>query len=358
MIFKNTIYNEHKAIKKLRLENCTIRDRFLLDGIEIESLDFKNSIFEKKVELTHCNVKNNISFHNTRFQATADFFNSTFQILKDEEGEASFHRTFFEDAALFKDVIFKEKVNFKFTTFSKTTSFKNAKFACLDLEDTVFLGSTNFSNIKNLQDKSIGIQEIANRETARFIKHELDKISNIIDSNKFYAIEMQKQEKELSWKNNFIDKLVFSLHRLTSNNSQDWFLTFFWIMAISCGYAYFDNSKVVINDYECVAFAKVFSFSVYLGLLVFGIYIAKKYEKFCTLFTSNIFRSIVLIFIISLYMCLTNDYNLAELAHSMNPFSTMLGQDKITIGGLIYKASLAYLIYQFIISIRQNTRRK
>lgn len=169
---------------------------------------------------------------------------------------------------------------------------------------------------------------------------------------------MQKQEKELSWKNNFIDKLVFSLHRLTSNNSQDWFLTFFWIMAISCGYAYFDNSKVVINDYECVAFAKVFSFSVYLGLLVFGIYIAKKYEKFCTLFTSNIFRSIVLIFIISLYMCLTNDYNLAELAHSMNPFSTMLGQDKITIGGLIYKASLAYLIYQFIISIRQNTRRK
>lgn len=356
MIFKNTIYNEHKAIKKLHLENCTIRDRFLLDGIEIESLDFKNSIFEKKVELTHCNVKNNLSFHNTRFQATADFFNSTFQIL--EEGEASFHRTFFEDAALFKDVIFKEKVNFKFTTFSKTTSFKNAKFACLDLEDTVFLGSTNFSNIKNLQDTSIGTQEIANRETARFIKHELDKISNIIDSNKFYAIEMQKQEKELSWKNNFIDKLVFSLHRLTSNNSQDWFLTFFWIMAISCGYAYFDNSKVVINDYECVAFAKVFSFSVYLGLLVFGIYIAKKYEKFCTLFTSNIFRSIVLIFIISLYICLTNDYNLAELAHSMNPFSTMLGQDKITIGGLIYKASLAYLIYQFIISIRQNTRRK
>ncbi len=358
MIFKNTSYLPYKSIDNILLENCTVKDRFLLNQMTINYLNFKNSVFERKVEFIDCNVTNNLSFHNTRFQATADFFNSTFQILEDEEGEASFHRTFFEDAALFKDVTFKEKVNFQFTTFSKTTSFKNAKFACLDLEDTVFLGSTNFSNIKNLQDTSIGTQEIANRETARFIKHELDKISNIIDSNKFYAIEMQKQEKELSWKNNFIDKLVFSLHRLTSNNSQDWFLTFFWIMAISCGYAYFDNSKVVINDYECVAFAKVFSFSVYLGLLVFGIYIVKKYEKFCTLFTSNIFRSIVLIFIISLYICLTNDYNLAELAHSMNPFSTMLGQDKITIGGLIYKASLAYLIYQFIISIRQNTRRK
>lgn len=358
MIFKNTIYNEHKAIKKLRLENCTIRDRFLLDGIAIEYLDFKNSIFEKKVELTHCNVKNNLSFHNTRFQATADFFNSTFQILKDEEGEASFHRTFFEDAALFKDVTFKEKVNFQFTTFSKITSFKNAKFECLDLEDAVFLGSTNFSNMKNPQDNSIGTEEIANRETARFIKHELDKISNIIDSNKFYAIEMQKQEKELNWKDNFIDKLVFLLHRLSSNNSQDWFLTFLWIMAISCGYAYFANSKIVVNDYECVSFGKVFSFIVYCGILAFGIYMIKQYKKVSMLFMSKIFRSILLVLIILLYMCLTNDYTLAKLANSMNPFSMMLGQDKITIGKLLYKVLLAYLIYQFIISIRQNTRRK
>lgn len=358
MIFKNTIYNEHKAIKKLRLENCTIRDRFLLDGIEIEYLDFKNSIFEKKVELTHCDVKNNLSFHNTRFQATADFFHSTFQALKDEEGEASFHRTFFEDAALFKDVTFKEKVNFQFTTFSKITSFKNAKFECLDLEDAVFLGSTNFSNMKNQQDNSIGTEDIANRETARFIKHELDKISNIIDSNKFYAIEMQKQEKELNWKDNFIDKLVFSLHRLSSNNSQDWFLTIFWIMTISCGYAYFANNKVVVSDYECVAFGKVFSFLVYCGVLVFGVYIAKQYKKISTLFVSNIFRTILLVLIILLYMCLTNDYNLAKLANSMNPFSKMLVQDKITIEELLYKALFAYLIYQFIISIRQNTRRK
>lgn len=358
MIFKNTIYNEYKAIKKLCLENCTIRDRFLLNSIEIEYLDFKNSIFEKKVELTHCDVKNNLSFHNTRFQATADFFHSTFHTLKDEEREASFHRTFFEDAALFKDVTFKEKVNFQFTTFSKITSFKNATFACLDLEDAVFLESTNFSNMKNLQGNSIGTREIANRETARFIKHELDKISNIIDSNKFYAIEMQKQEKELSWKNNFTDKLVFSLHRLSSNNSQDWFLTFFWIMAISCGYAYFANSKVVINDYECVAFSKVFSFFVYVGLFMVGAYVASQYKRILSLLKFNIFRCTSLIAILLLYMCSTNDYNLVQLAKSMNPFSTMLGQDKITIGGLLYKASLAYLIYQFIISIRQNTRRK
>lgn len=358
MIFKNTPYNQNKSINNISLENCTVKDRFLLNEMTIKYLNFKNSIFERKVELTDCDVTNNLSFHNTRFQATADFFNSTFQALKDEAGEASFHRTFFEDAALFKDVTFKEKVNFKFTTFSKITSFKNAKFACLDLEDTVFLGSTNFSNIKNLQGKSIRTHEIANRETARFIKHELDKISNIIDSNKFYAIEMQKQEKELSWKDNFIDKLVFSLHRLSSNNSQDWFLTFFWIMTISCGYAYFANTKVIINDYECIAFSKVFSFMVYFGLLIFGVYVAKEYKKCLTLLTSTIFRSILLIFIILLYMCLTNDYNLAKLAHSMNPFSKMLAQDKVTIGELLYKALFAYLIYQFIISIRQNTRRK
>jgi hypothetical protein len=146
MIFKNTQYNENQAINNISLENCTVKDRFLLNDMAINYLNFKNSIFERKVELRDCKVINNLSFHNTRFQATADFFHSTFHSLADEEGEDSFHRTFFEDAALFKDVTFQEKVNFQFTTFSKITSFKNAKFASLDLEDTVFLGSTNFSN--------------------------------------------------------------------------------------------------------------------------------------------------------------------------------------------------------------------
>jgi len=45
-------------------------------------------------------------------------------------------------------------------------------------------------------------------------------------------------------------------------------------------------------------------------------------------------------------------------ANLINPFSIMTKGETLTLGILIYKVVIAYLIYQFIVSIRQNTRRK
>lgn len=58
------------------------------------------------------------------------------------------------------------------------------------------------------------------------------------------------------------------------------------------------------------------------------------------------------------YSYLTHDANLYYFSNSINPFSIMIGNEKLTFLGLIYKITIAYLIYQLIISIRQNTRRK
>ncbi len=48
---------------------------------------------------------------------------------------------------------------------------------------------------------------------------------------------------------------------------------------------------------------------------------------------------------------------LNEIAKNINPFSKLNSND-MTAGLFIYKITISYLIYQFIISIRQNTRRK
>lgn len=50
--------------------------------------------------------------------------------------------------------------------------------------------------------------------------------------------------------------------------------------------------------------------------------------------------------------------SLNTIADKINPFSIMTKDEPITFDGLIYKIIIAYLIYQLIISIRQNTRRK
>lgn len=50
--------------------------------------------------------------------------------------------------------------------------------------------------------------------------------------------------------------------------------------------------------------------------------------------------------------------HLDEITDKINPFSIMTSKDPITFGLLLFKVTIAYLIYQFIVSVRQNTRRK
>jgi hypothetical protein len=59
-----------------------------------------------------------------------------------------------------------------------------------------------------------------------------------------------------------------------------------------------------------------------------------------------------------LYGYVTKDYNLYCFSNTLNPFSIMTGFDELNISEFVYKVIVAYLFYQFIISLRQNTRRK
>ena len=77
--------------------------------------------------------------------------------------------------------------------------------------------------------------------------------------------------------------------------------------------------------------------------------------KYCF---NEISKIVILVFTFSLYLFLTLDLKFEYLAKTINPFSVMLSGDNLDIIQFIFKVIIAYLIYQFIISIRQNTRRK
>lgn len=68
---------------------------------------------------------------------------------------------------------------------------------------------------------------IKNREIVRIIKNIYESQNNIIEVNKFYALEMKEREKELNPFKEPFEWLVFKIHGLASNHSQDWILSLF-----------------------------------------------------------------------------------------------------------------------------------
>ena len=59
-----------------------------------------------------------------------------------------------------------------------------------------------------------------------------------------------------------------------------------------------------------------------------------------------------------LYGFTSKDFYLKTFSNNLNPFSIMTELSKLDFSTMIYKITIAYLIYQLIVSIRQNTRRK
>lgn len=233
------------------------------------------------------------------------------------------------------------------TTFLDRLEFINVEIKNkIDLQDSFIPTNSSFFGLKS----SKGIVDVANRETARKIKDSFEKQNNIIEANKFYSLEMKEREKELEEDlkkgKNFFEWLVFKIHGISSNHSQDWLLTLFWIISFT---------------FLSVSIEKIFSISLtlsdkgVLSFLVFSIIVASN------IYLSNSKRvyyllSIVIYYLI--YSILTQDWLLECFSNKLNPFSIMTGNEELTFSALIYKIIIAYLIYQFIVSIRQNTRRK
>ncbi|WP_419673021.1 pentapeptide repeat-containing protein [Aliarcobacter butzleri] len=120
----------------------------------------------------------------------ADFYNSTFA------ESINFEKTTFRDISVFTNVTFKNDVNFKYTTFEKIGQFKETIFEkTLNLEDSIIKEKINFLKIKTKNNKELNSCNMVNRETARIIKDSFEKQNNIIEANKYYALEMKKEKK-------------------------------------------------------------------------------------------------------------------------------------------------------------------
>lgn len=114
-------------------------------------------------------------------------------------------------------------------------------------------------------------------------------------------------EHELNLWQSPLQWVVFKIHNASSNHSQNWFLPLVWILLISIFYTFLEISTTQYIDID------------------------------------------------TLFNIIDNGF-FNDIFNNLNPFSKI--KENMTLGLLAYKITMAYLIYQFVISVRQNTRRK
>ncbi len=320
----------------------------------LDNLNCEDIVFEQKVKIQYCTVTKKANFYNTKFKELADFYQTKFN-------EVVFIRTDFEQIAVFSETEFKEDVDFKYTKFLGKSIFRDTVIkGKLNLRDTIFDDEANFLDItsENRKDEKGKFQgepkviEVANRETARIIKNFYDKSNNIIEANKFYALEMQERRKEINFRSNFFEWVVFFFHGLSSNHSQSWGLTLYWMFILSMLY----TSE--INGIRLM--------TLFVGFVTIAI-LTEHYFKKYTLFikySENLFAllfailiSVYVYFNFETWLKLVSTGFINKIVKNMYIFSNF-NSENITLGFLLYKAILSYLMYQFIVSVRQNTRRK
>jgi hypothetical protein len=231
-LFWNDVDNPYKVINQLNMIECTFKGDFIINEVNrvknsefiIEKLNLRDSKFKSKVKLFKCKI-NEASFYNTKFKDLADFYGSKFNGLyvdtlleRGKDYLELFEKTDFEGITVFSKSIFNCDINFKYTKFLDNTLFResevNYKF---DLKDAIIKGNINFLDINCGNEVNV-----SNRETARIIKDSFEQQNNIIEANKFYALEMKEREKELEFNKEPFEWLVFKIHGLSSNHSQDY----------------------------------------------------------------------------------------------------------------------------------------
>lgn len=276
---------------------------------KIINLTIKNTVFKENFKLHNCEVEN-INIQDTDFEKHADFFKTIFYqgLIQGEQENTpiSFKAINFKGLALFGDTEFKTKAIFQYVTFESFSHFRKSIFhKGLDLDYCNIQQEMNFFGIKKLETKTA--KENTSQETYRIIKHNLEKIGNKIEANQYHALELSKNGKNigLNIRSMFLKKkipwsllqrgMVSFIHWVSSKYSSSWVMALFWIFI----------AGLTTNYYLC----------------------GSEYVKFNFIFQ---------------YM---------SIVTNMDYFHSNY------VVFLLNKISLGYLYYQFVTSIRRDTRK-
>lgn len=302
----DAFYFDFCTFDRIDIINCFFKPRFYINPkhkddkrnftCKIAALNIQDTVFEKNFKLHECEIEH-IELNNVDFEKNADFYLTQFIQKK----PLKFKALNFRGLSLFGECVFNAKLILEYVTFEKLTHFREATFKMgIDLDKTNIEKDMNFYGTKGLDTKKSF--ENTSQETYRIIKNSFMKVGNTIESNKYHSLELEKKKIDLcsfsTFKSfrKFQEFLVFEVHYLVSGHSRHWILPLFWI--------------AIVGFYTALAFDMT-SISNYVN---------------------NAFK----------YMAIVDfDDSLKKM-----PWLYLLN-----------KAILGYLYYQFVTSVRKDTRK-
>jgi hypothetical protein len=292
-------------INKLEISNSNISYKLYLNTVEIQEINILNNVFLEDFSIKNSTI-NDIQIKNTEFNNLSEFHKVSLK------NKFLLTEIAYKGLTLFDECKFNDKVTFKYVIFESFSHFRNTTFyGGLNLDYNSNKEVMNFHgvSIEDSKDSKIEITQ----ETYRIIKHNFEKLGNKIEANRYHALELTqkrielKNDKSSDWK----ERWVFNLHHWSSVHSTNWFRVILWILFVGILTIGFVNIRLII---ELIFNPSLFKVE----------YIFKAWTELCQ-------------FIYIGYM------------------EDKLKEQPLTF--LFNKISLGYLYYQFLMSVRKDTRK-
>lgn len=345
---KQTYKNDKKLeIANLEIRSCMFNESFTLENSNVLIIYLSDVTFEKNVSFEDTTFNEGI-IHLASYNEKGEFVSDIFVTNKSNpsNNKIMFDNIKFEDTVSFDDTKFCNQVIFNKVIFNEVSHFKKAIFEKgLNLDNTNIQKDINFFDTKGL-DTEIS-KNNTSRESYRIIKHNFEKLGNKIEANKYHALELEQRKRELEneLSKNWKEYLVFKIHELSSEHSTNWLLSLSWIIIVG-------TLTTIISKSWLALFCLPLLFVLYkLTYIVSNI---KAY---------NIALVGIILFVLSILNVEDNFKNMA-LINLTNSYFIFIGdveKNELNTWQIIVlffnKISLGYLYYQFLMSVRKDTRK-
>jgi len=193
--------------------------------------------------------------------------------------------------------------------------------------------------------KNQGRQDIKDKwiELENYWIDSIDAIKNLLKFKEYYS---QKKDKEITnmeviknfLKRDFLDFLIFTIQETSSQHASNGLLLVYWLMIL--GFVF----SSIYSIYLDVPIDKL----VYTSIIIFlSIY----FFRFKNLMIKYVFPFILMFHMFNIY----TNCNFNKFFQVISPFNTTNSSSEILF--FFNKVILGYLIYQFLLAVRKDTRK-
>jgi len=346
----------NKKINKIRIHDSKINSILMKSNIYINDFILKNTIIKGTVNLDLTENKEKIL---DNFEINGCTFNDdSFIVIK----KVNFNNFLIIDndnisgAFCLYDTTIENKIRFEYTDVSNF-EFHNCNFEQVEkkikIKNVSFISNNGFTIFNGVKWGNIAktFDPSTDRDTFRQLKYVNEKQGNIIEANKFYSAEMKAYKEELKDKKNkhrWQERVVFWLNEKVSNFSQSWILPLAWysVFGFLFAFIYYFNSRIFL-------FQGFISASILLISIVLFCNDIRELSDF-----KKTMKLLTIISGLNYFMNVPSE-SLIKLFKFINPFNTsgLDDNDGRLIWWILFRIISVFIIYQFIISLRRQTRR-